>query len=228
MRAQDSGGVYERVVDELRRGRKQSHWMWFIFPQVRGLGRSAMGELYAISSLAEARAYIQHPVLGPRLLEVARLVERSPAPSTAQIFGVIDALKLRSSMTLFLHAKPEEPVFKRVLDKYFGGELDQRRKGGFRRQVAALPRCPHLHAGLLQGLSHSFAVTPVSLGQSLAAQAFAVQRYGFLEPIGSNSFLPPGARRCQLGGAAPATVVQVGRNCPNELPALPYLLSPDW
>jgi len=122
--AQDGGGVYERALDELRSGRKQSHWMWFIFPQIRGLGRSAMGQLYGISSLDEARAYIQHPVLGPRLLEVAGLVERSPAASAAQIFGGIDASKLRSSMTLFLRAKPEERVFKRVLDKYFGGELD--------------------------------------------------------------------------------------------------------
>lgn len=121
--AQD-GGVYERAIAELRRGVARSHWSWFIFPQLSGLGRSAMARLYAISCLDEARAYIDHPVLGPRLVESAWVVEASPASDAVRILGPVDAMKLHSSMTLFLRAKPEEPVFKRVLDKYFAGELD--------------------------------------------------------------------------------------------------------
>jgi uncharacterized protein (DUF1810 family) len=122
--AQDAGGTYLRAAAELRRGRKDSHWMWFVFPQIAGLGRSPAALRYAISSLDEARAYLAHPVLGPRLTECAALLTGIPGRSAEQIFGGIDALKLRSSMTLFLHAAPGEQVFRDVLDQYFGGTPD--------------------------------------------------------------------------------------------------------
>jgi uncharacterized protein (DUF1810 family) len=116
--------TYSRAVAELRAGRKASHWMWFVFPQVAGLGRSATSRRYAISSLDEARAYLAHPVLGPRLAECARLVAASRSVSAAQIFGSVDALKLRSSMTLFLRAGAPDPAFGQVLDRYFDGAPD--------------------------------------------------------------------------------------------------------
>jgi uncharacterized protein (DUF1810 family) len=127
--AQDSGGTYQRAVTELRKGRKTSHWMWFIFPQIVGLGRSAMAQAYAINNLAEAQAYLAHPVLGPRLVECAKLVASHRGLSAEQIFGGIDAIKLRSSMTLFAHADPEQKVFGQVIDQYFEGpdpETEQR------------------------------------------------------------------------------------------------------
>jgi uncharacterized protein (DUF1810 family) len=116
--------VYERAVAELRRGRKMSHWMWFVFPQIAGLGRSTTAQRYAISSLDEARAYMEHPVLGPRLVECASIVAANSDATAAQIFGDIDAVKLRSSMTLFQRADPDEPVFGRVLDRFFDGTAD--------------------------------------------------------------------------------------------------------
>ena len=122
--AQDSGGTYAAALAELRAGRKTSHWMWFVFPQIAGLGRSPTARHYAIGSLAEARAYLEHPVLGPRLRECAGVVAATEDRSAEQIFGGIDAQKLRSSMTLFLRADPEEPVFARVLEVYFGGTPD--------------------------------------------------------------------------------------------------------
>ena len=122
--AQDRGGTYDRVVAELRRGSKTSHWMWFVFPQVAGLGYSAMSQRYAISSLAEAQAYLAHPVLGARLRECAGIVAATTGRSAAQIFGSIDALKLHSSMTLFHRADPDEAVFAQVLDDYFDGRDD--------------------------------------------------------------------------------------------------------
>jgi uncharacterized protein (DUF1810 family) len=124
VRAQDSGGTYQHAAAELRRGRKSSHWMWFVFPQIAGLGRSPTAQLYAISSLDEARAYLAHPVLGPRLLESAEILAGLPGRSAEQVFGGIDAIKLRSSMTLFRHAAPREPVFGQVLDQYFDGVPD--------------------------------------------------------------------------------------------------------
>jgi uncharacterized protein (DUF1810 family) len=124
VRAQDGGGTYERALAELRRGAKVSHWMWFVFPQIAGLGQSAISRRYAISSLAEARAYLDHPVLGPRLTECAGVVAVLTGRTAEQIFGGIDALKLRSSMTLFLHAGPQQPAFQQVLDRYFGGVAD--------------------------------------------------------------------------------------------------------
>jgi uncharacterized protein (DUF1810 family) len=118
-------GVYESVLDELRRGRKVGHWIWFIFPQVAGLGRSAMSELYAISSLDEARAYLAHPVLGPRLRECAAVVLATKGRTALEIFGSIDAVKLRSSMTLFHHAAPEDAVFAQVIDRFYDGAVDE-------------------------------------------------------------------------------------------------------
>jgi uncharacterized protein (DUF1810 family) len=121
IRAQDSGGTYQQAVAELRNGRKTSHWMWFIFPQIAGLGRSAMAHAYAIGDLAEAKAYLAHPMLGPRLIECAQIVASHRGVSAEQIFGGIDAIKLRSSMTLFAHADPDQEVFKQVIDQYFAG-----------------------------------------------------------------------------------------------------------
>jgi uncharacterized protein (DUF1810 family) len=122
--AQNSGGTYDRAVAELRRGRKDSHWMWFVFPQIAGLGQSQMSRTFAISSLDEAKAYLRHPVLGPRLLECAGVVVGAKAATAEQIFGQIDAQKLRSSMTLFLRAHPSEPLFQQLLDRYFDGVPD--------------------------------------------------------------------------------------------------------
>ncbi|HEY2238013.1 MAG TPA: DUF1810 domain-containing protein [Streptosporangiaceae bacterium] len=123
--AQDSGGTYEQALAELRRGRKTSHWMWFVFPQVAGLGQSPTSRRYAISGLAEARAYLEHPVLGPRLVAAARVLTERPGGDAAEIFGGLDAQKLCSSMTLFHRAAPDQPVFGRVLSQYFGGQADE-------------------------------------------------------------------------------------------------------
>ena len=122
--AQDAGGIYGRAVAELRAGRKASHWMWFVFPQIAGLGFSPTSQKYAITSLQEAQAYLEHPVLGPRLTESAAILAHQPGRSAEQIFGDLDAQKLRSSMTLFMHAAPGEPLFRQVLDQYFGGVPD--------------------------------------------------------------------------------------------------------
>jgi uncharacterized protein (DUF1810 family) len=122
--AQDSGGAYEQAAAELRRGRKASHWMWFVFPQIAGLGQSQTSRWFAISSLDEARAYLAHPVLGPRLVECAGIVAQAQGRSAEQIFGGLDAQKLRSSVTLFLRAAPGEPVFAQVLDRFFDGLPD--------------------------------------------------------------------------------------------------------
>ena len=121
VRAQDSGGTYQRAVAELRNGRKTSHWMWFIFPQIAGLGRSAMAQAYAISDLSEAQAYLAHPVLGPRLIECAEIVVSHQGLSAQQIFCGIDAIKLRCSMTLFARADPDQAIFQQVIEQYFDG-----------------------------------------------------------------------------------------------------------
>jgi uncharacterized protein (DUF1810 family) len=118
-------GVYERVCEELRRGEKTSHWMWFIFPQIRGLGRSPMAERYAIGSMDEARAYLGHPVLGARLRECTGLVNAVEGKTASEIFGFPDDLKFCSSMTLFAKAGDGEE-FQRAIEKYFGGEMDRR------------------------------------------------------------------------------------------------------
>jgi uncharacterized protein (DUF1810 family) len=119
--AQDSGGTYARALAELRAGRKTGHWMWFVFPQIAGLGHSTMAQAYAISDLAEAQAYLGHPVLGPRLRECTEAVGAHDGRSAEQIMGGVDAMKLRSSLTLFARADPDEPLFTRVLEKYFAG-----------------------------------------------------------------------------------------------------------
>ena len=117
-------GTYDRALAELRAGRKTGHWMWFVFPQVAGLGRSATARHYAIADLAEARAHLAHPVLGPRLVECARALTELPGSDPVAVLGPVDAVKLRSSMTLFAHAAPDEPVFRAVLEQYFGGVED--------------------------------------------------------------------------------------------------------
>ena len=119
-------GAYERAVTELRDGRKRSHWMWFVFPQLAGLGFSAMSVRYAISGLAEARAYLDHPLLGSRLREcAAALLELDARCSAADGMGYPDDLKLRSSATLFAQVSPPGSVFHRLLDRYFGGQPDE-------------------------------------------------------------------------------------------------------
>jgi uncharacterized protein (DUF1810 family) len=122
--AQDRGGTYAAALEELRRGRKTGHWMWFVFPQLRGLGRSPTAQHFALSGLEEARAYLAHPVLGPRLREAAGVVAGLEGVTAEQVFGSVDALKLRSSMTLFARAAPDEVVFATVLDRFYGGDPD--------------------------------------------------------------------------------------------------------
>jgi uncharacterized protein (DUF1810 family) len=117
--------VIEQVRSELRAGRKRGHWMWFVFPQIVGLGRSDMARRYAIASLDEARAYAAHEILGPRLIACAALVVAVDGHSIGEIFGSPDDLKFRSSMTLFAHAAPEEQVFNDALRKYFAGVEDR-------------------------------------------------------------------------------------------------------
>ncbi|MGH9104256.1 MAG: DUF1810 domain-containing protein [Acidimicrobiales bacterium] len=124
VRAQDAGGSYGRAVEELRRGRKESHWIWYVFPQVAGLGRSDISRRYAISSLGEARAYLRHRVLGPRLRECAGIVVAVEGSSAAEIFGPLDAQKFRSCMTLFHRAAPSEALFRLALERYFDGDPD--------------------------------------------------------------------------------------------------------
>ena len=116
--------VYKQVCEELRQGSKESHWMWFIFPQIRGLGRSSTAERFAISSLDEAKAYLQHPVLGARLRECVRLVSAVNGRTAEQIFDYPDYMKFRSSVTLFARAAPEETIFEDALRKYFDGQPD--------------------------------------------------------------------------------------------------------
>lgn len=122
LRAQDP--VIEDALAELRAGRKTSHWMWFIFPQLAGLGRSEMARRYAITSLDEARAYLAHPVLGPRLVACVDALLSTTDRSATDILGGIDAVKLRSSMTLFERADPAEPRFAAVLEWFYDGERD--------------------------------------------------------------------------------------------------------
>ncbi len=123
--AQDAGGTYAGALQEVRAGSKTGHWMWFVFPQITGLGRSSMAQRYAISGLPEAQAYLAHPVLGARLEECARALLALPPKDATSIFGSIDAQKLRSSMTLFALAAPDRAVFSDVLDRYFAGQRDE-------------------------------------------------------------------------------------------------------
>jgi uncharacterized protein (DUF1810 family) len=124
VRAQD--GVHAVALAELRRGRKSSHWMWFVFPQLAGLGRSATAERFAVTGPDEARAYLAHPVLGSRLAEVTDAAATAPASSVDALMGGIDALKLRSSMTLFAAVAPDPAPFRRVLDRWWDGAEDDR------------------------------------------------------------------------------------------------------
>jgi uncharacterized protein (DUF1810 family) len=117
--------VYYRVRAELKSGRKQTHWMWFIFPQIAGLGHSATAQRYAISSLREAQAYLDHAILGPRLRECTRLLTGVEGRSAREILGPPDDMKLRSCLTLFAHAAPDEQIFRDALDKYFNGDFDR-------------------------------------------------------------------------------------------------------
>jgi uncharacterized protein (DUF1810 family) len=116
--------VYAGALDEIRRGRKTGHWIWFIFPQVAGLGYSDMSRRYAIASLGEARAYLAHPLLGARLRECASALLHTTQRTPEDILGATDAMKLRSSMTLFHRAAPDEPLFTQVLDRFYGGVPD--------------------------------------------------------------------------------------------------------
>lgn len=118
-------GTYARACEELRRGRKTGHWMWFIFPQIAGLGFSSMSQRYAIHSLDEARAYLNHSILGPRLREICGIVNLVGGNTAHDIFGSPDDMKLRSSMTLFARAAEDNAVFLEVLRKYFGGVEDK-------------------------------------------------------------------------------------------------------
>jgi uncharacterized protein (DUF1810 family) len=124
VQAQDP--VLDRVRQELAAGEKRSHWMWFVFPQLAGLGQSAMARRYGLASLAEAQAYLAHPLLGPRLLELTGLVNRVEGRSIHRIFGSPDDMKFQSCMTLFQRARPAEPAFPAALDRHFGGAADAR------------------------------------------------------------------------------------------------------
>jgi uncharacterized protein (DUF1810 family) len=128
VRAQDRGGSYDAALAELRAGRKRGHWMWFVLPQVAGLGHSDMARAYAVSGLPEARAYLRHPVLGPRLRECAEALDALGSTDAVDVLGGIDATKLRSSMTLFERAAgdgEDARLFARVLDHFFGGRRDE-------------------------------------------------------------------------------------------------------
>jgi uncharacterized protein (DUF1810 family) len=122
--AQDEGDTFEHALAELRAGRKTTHWMWFVFPQLAGLGHSPTAQHFAVSGLEEARNYVGHAELGPRLLLACNALLAVEGRTADQVLGPVDAMKLRSSMTLFLRAAPDEPVFGQVLDAYFDGVPD--------------------------------------------------------------------------------------------------------
>ena len=121
--------TYDTALAELRAGRKRTHWMWVVFPQLAGLGRSETARHYALADAEEARAYLAHPVLGERLRTCAQALADQPDADPEQVLGDVDALKLRSSMTLFAHVAPDEPVFRTVLDAWYDGRLDERTLG---------------------------------------------------------------------------------------------------
>lgn len=136
VQAQES--VYQRALAEIRRGRKQSHWMWFIFPQIDGLGYSSTAKFYAIKSLAEAQACLEHPVLGPRLRECAAAALSVEGRTAYDIFGSPDDMKLRSSATLFAQVSPAGSLFHQLLDRYFQGEPDSATLGILRKSSGGL------------------------------------------------------------------------------------------
>jgi uncharacterized protein (DUF1810 family) len=139
--AQDADDTYGRALVELRAGRKSGHWMWFVFPQIAGLGQSETSRRYAIASRAEAAAFLQHARLGPRLIQCAHILEVSRALSATEIFGPVDARKLQSCMTLFMRAAPEEPLFGSVLERYFAGVPDRNTDRLLRSQGDAQSDC---------------------------------------------------------------------------------------
>jgi len=122
-------GIYDTALAEIKNGRKASHWMWFIFPQIQGLGRSDTAKFYAIKDKDEAQDYLSHPILGQRLIEISEELLQLHSTNAVQIFGNIDAMKLKSSMTLFSLLPNTNPVFQKVLDKFFHGEKDDRTMG---------------------------------------------------------------------------------------------------
>ncbi len=124
LQAQESGAAYAQALSELRRGHKSSHWIWFVFPQLAGLGQSPTARRFALSSLGQARAYLAHPVLGPRLEEACRALMSLEEDDPVAVLGSLDAMKLRSSMTLFLRAEPGHPLFAAVLERFFSGRPD--------------------------------------------------------------------------------------------------------
>jgi uncharacterized protein (DUF1810 family) len=130
-------GVYDRALAELQQGRKESHWMWFIFPQIHGLGRSSTAKFYAIKTTKEAEAYLSHPVLGRRLLECSNALLNLKGTSASEIFGFPDDLKLRSSMTLFASTSAPGSVFSRVIGQYFDGRPDLRTLELLKRETRA-------------------------------------------------------------------------------------------
>jgi uncharacterized protein (DUF1810 family) len=148
--AQEGGATYGRAVAELREGRKRGHWIWFVFPQIAGLGSSPMSQAYAIGSLEEARAYLAHPFLGPRLRECCEaLLATDPSLTAEEILGSVDALKLRSSMTLFSRAAPSDQLFQALLTRFYAGGpdpetdrlLDSDREGESGMTPSEPPRC---------------------------------------------------------------------------------------
>ena len=126
LEAQDRNGMFEQALSELRAGRKTSHWIWYVFPQIAGLGMSEMSVFYSIASLDEARAYLAHSVLGKRLHDAAEALLKSGKTNAVDILGSLDAQKVRSSMTLFQKAAPDDKAFADVLDRFYGGEPDRK------------------------------------------------------------------------------------------------------
>ena len=118
--------TYDKALDEVRNGKKESHWMWFIFPQIIGLGVSDTAMLYSISGIGEAKLYLEHEVLGPRLVEITKEVLSLETDDPVEVFGEVDALKLNSSMTLFDYVSDDENVFKEVIDKFYDGQKDEK------------------------------------------------------------------------------------------------------
>ncbi|RYD89730.1 MAG: DUF1810 domain-containing protein [Sphingomonadales bacterium] len=131
--------VWPRALDEIRRGTKRSHWMWYIFPQISGLGRSAMAQRYAIAGLDEARAYLAHPLLGPRYVECVEALQDLIGSDPVAVFGEVDAVKLRSSLTLF-EAVRERPLLSAALVRWFGGVRDERTLKRLAADAARLPK----------------------------------------------------------------------------------------
>jgi len=120
------GDTYDTALDELKAGRKRSHWIWFIFPQIAGLGRSPTSQFYGVKSLDEAAAYLRHPILGGRLHESLKTLQMLEETSADRIFGDLDAMKFRSSLTLFAEADPADPIIEAALDRWFGGRKDEK------------------------------------------------------------------------------------------------------